>query len=124
MIQWLTNLNSIHEDEGSIPGLTQWVRELWCKSQMPLRSCVAVGVVVWCRPTATAPILPLAWEPPGAKGMALKRPKQNKNKQKNLVYNDFYLIDLSRHLHLFFQSCGASVDQTVFLLEIDGFLTS
>ena len=28
MAQWLTNPNSIHEDMGSIPGLTQWDGDL------------------------------------------------------------------------------------------------
>ena len=40
--QWLTNWTRNHEVEGSIPGLTQWVKdhchELWCRSQTWLRS--------------------------------------------------------------------------------------
>ena len=34
---------------------------------------------LWCRPAATAPIGPLAWEPPCATGAVLKRPKKKKN---------------------------------------------
>ena len=33
---------------------------------------------LWCRLAAVAPILPLAWEPPYATGVALKSEKRNK----------------------------------------------
>ena len=37
---------------------------------------------LWCRPAATAPIGPLAWEPPHAAGAALERQKKTKKKLK------------------------------------------
>ena len=46
-------------------GLTQWVKDL---------------VLLWCRPAAIAPDRPLAWEPPYAMGLALKRQKTKENK--------------------------------------------
>ena len=37
---------------------------------------------LWHRPAAVAPIRPLAWEPPYAKGVALKRQKKKKKNEK------------------------------------------
>ena len=47
---------------GSIPGLTHWVKDL-------------VLLWLWYRPAAVAPNGPLAWEPPYAVGVALKKAK-------------------------------------------------
>ena len=59
----VTNLTRNHEVVGSIPGLAQWdLALLW----------------LWHRPAAVAPIQPLAWGPPYAKGVALKKKKKRK----------------------------------------------
>ena len=58
------NLSSNREVIGSIPGITQWVKDLllW----------------LWREPAVIAPIGPLAWEPPYAAGVALKSKKKKK----------------------------------------------
>ena len=35
---------------------------------------------IWCRPAAVAPIRPLAWEPPYAAGVALKKQKKKRRR--------------------------------------------
>ena len=60
-----------YEVAGSIPGLTQWVKDLTL-------------LWLWCRPAAVALIGPLAWEPPYAMGAALKSKKKKKENTKDL----------------------------------------
>ena len=48
---------------------------------------------LWCRPEATAPIRPLAWEPPCAAGMALKKTnKTNNNNNKIKQFKRFFQL--------------------------------
>ena len=61
-----------------LSGLRIWhCCELWCRSQTRLGSRVAVALA-----KATAPIQPLAWEPPYATGAALEKAKRQKEKKK------------------------------------------
>ena len=67
-----------HEVSGSILRLTQWVKDpdvavscgVGCRHGSDL-----VLLWLWHRPAATAPIRPLAWEPPYASGAALEKTK-------------------------------------------------
>ena len=60
-----------------LSGLRIWhCRQLWCRLQTRLRSHVAVALG---KLAATAPIRPLAWEPPYAAGVALEQAKDKKN---------------------------------------------
>ena len=67
--QQVKNPTNIHVNVSSIPGPTQWVKDLellqdGCRSWMWVRSGIAVTVAL---------IRPLAWEPLYAMGVALKR---------------------------------------------------
>ena len=57
------------------------------------RPCLDLALLwLWCRPAATVPIGPLAWEPPYAMGVALKRQKKKKKsftEQKFLIFTKF-----------------------------------
>ena len=76
-----TNLTSIHEDVGSIPSVTQWVRESSIAMSCGVgRRCSSDPALLclWRRLAALAPTQSLAWEITYAKSVALKIQKLKK----------------------------------------------
>ena len=51
---------------------------------------------LWCRRAAMAPIGPLAWEPPYAKGAALKKKKKKKKSKQNKTKRKERPLELGR----------------------------
>ena len=84
---------------GSIPGLTQWVNNpavpamshgvgRRCGSDLIFSGCAA-------RPAAVALIGPLAWEPPYAAGVALRKTKQQQQTNSLRAITHFLLSSFS-----------------------------
>ena len=56
---------------------------------------------LWCRPAAVALIRPLAWEPPYAVGVALKRQKTKKERKERKEKKKMHMLeDLTEYSHL------------------------
>ena len=87
MAQWLTNPTRNHDVVGSIPSLAQWVNGIAVSCGVGRRCGSDPALLwLWCRPTATAPIGPLAWEPPYAAEVAQEMAKRQKRKKKKKNY--------------------------------------
>ena len=79
-----TNATRNHDIVGSIPSLDQCIKDpalgIAVSSGVGCRYGSDLALLwLWCRPVAVAPIRPLAWEPPYAVDVALKRQKTKKN---------------------------------------------
>jgi len=83
--QWLTNPTKNHEVVGSVPALAQWVKGSGIAVSCGVgcrRGSDPALLWLWRRLVATAPIRPLAWEPPYVAGAAQEMPERQKKNKK------------------------------------------
>jgi len=93
VVQWLMNPTRNHEVAGSVPALAQWVNDHGVAVSCVGCRCGSDPVLLWLwrRLVATAPIRPLAWEPPYAAGAAQEIAKRQKKKNSNNNNTDRYI---------------------------------
>ena len=90
--------------------------ELRCRSQTRLRSSVAVAV---SRLAAVALIRPLAWEPPYAMGVALKKKERERERWKLLASGPCHWVPFSGvwiHTCHHKRRCITSINHLLFLI--------
>ena len=86
MPQWVKNLTVVHEDAGLIPSPTQWVKDLVLLQAAIAGRCGLNLVLLWlwcslaC--AAVAPIPPLPWKLPHAKGEERKQERKEEKGRK------------------------------------------
>ena len=88
---------------GSIPGLAQWVRDptlLWAVVWVADAAWVLSGCGCGVATVAVVPIGSLAWEPPCAVGVGLKKTKEKKKRKNQDKFNNSF-SDNGAHMAVF-----------------------
>ena len=75
---------------------------------------------LWCRQVATAPIGPLAWEPPYAAGWALEKAKKTKNKNINQKQHESVFGNNFKNIVRSVPVCGSAVPNLTSIQEDTG----